>query len=357
MWILQRKSLYRKGRSLILTEVQMYKVVLDVMGGDLAPSSTLQGAELALQKFNDLHLYLVGKESLLKEWKGRDRVSLVFTDEFVEMDESPKDVLKKKKNASIFKGLELLKNGDAEAFVSAGNSGAVVAGAIFILGRLEGVRRPAIATLLPTLKDPFVLIDAGANVDSKPFDLFQFGVMGNIFIEKIWKRKNPKIALLSIGEEIGKGNTLVKRTHQLFTKSSLNYVGNIESKDIFKGEVDVVVCDGFIGNVCLKLSEGLAEVILEMLKNEIKTSFLYLLGMKLAEGAIKRFKKKADWREHGGAPLLGVKGNVIIAHGRSDAVAIKNAIKVAINSIKSNLVKQLENAIKKTLDIEEEKWV
>ncbi len=332
----------------------MYRVVLDVMGGDLAPSSALKGAELALQRFPELHLYLVGKEEILKDWEGRERISLLFTEEVVKMEESPKDALKKK-NASIFKGLELLKNGEADAFVSAGNSGAVVAGAIFILGRLEGVRRPAIATLLPTLRNPFVLIDSGANVDSKPFDLFQFGVMGSIFIEKIWKRKNPKIALLSIGEETGKGNTLVKKTHQLFTKSKLNYVGNIESRDIFKGDVDVVVCDGFIGNICLKLSEGLAEVILEMLKNEVKTSFIYLLGMKLAEGAIKKFKKKADWREHGGAPLLGVKGNVIIAHGRSDALAIANAIKVAMNSIRFNLVEQLEKAIIETLEVEEKR--
>ncbi|PMP97671.1 MAG: phosphate acyltransferase PlsX, partial [Thermodesulfobacterium geofontis] len=271
----------------------MYKVVLDVMGGDLAPLSTLKGAQLALQKFPDLHLCLVGKKSVLKDFEGLKRVSLYYTEEVVGMEESPKDVLKKKKDASIFKGLEILKSGEAQAFVSAGNSGAVVAGAIFILGRLEGVRRPAIATLIPSLKDPFVLIDAGANVDSKPFDLFQFGVMGSIFIEKIWKRKNPKIALLSIGEESGKGNILVKKAHQLFINSDLNYLGNIESKDIFRGEIDVVVCDGFIGNICLKLSEGLAEVILEMLKNEVKNSFLYLLGMRLAEGAIKNFKKKA----------------------------------------------------------------
>jgi len=332
----------------------MYKVVLDVMGGDLAPSSTLQGAELALQSFPELHLYLVGKESVLKDWKRKERVSLCYAEEVVKMEETPKNALKKK-NSSIFKGLELLKNGEAQAFVSAGNSGAIVAGAIFTLGRLEGVRRPAIATLIPTLKEPFVLIDAGANVDSKPFDLFQFGLMGSIFLEKVWKRKNPKIALLSIGEETGKGNTLVKKTHQLFTNSHLNYVGNIESKDIFWGDVDVVVCDGFIGNICLKLSEGLAEVILEMLKNEVKNSFVYLLGMRLAKGAIKNFRKKADWREYGGAPLLGVKGNVIIAHGRSDPKAIKNAIKVAINFIKFNLIEQLETAITKTLEVEEKK--
>ena len=333
----------------------MYKVVLDVMGGDFAPSSTLKGAELALKKFPELYLYLVGKESVLKSWEGKKRVSLYYTEEVVKMEESPKVALKRKKEASIFKGLELIKNGEAQAFVSAGNSGAIVGGAIFILGRLEGVRRPAIATLLPSLKDPFVLIDAGANVDSKPFDLFQFGVMGSIFLEKVWGRKNPKIALLSIGEETGKGNTLVKKAHQFFIESNLNYVGNIESRDIFWGDVDVVVCDGFIGNICLKLSEGLAEAILEMLKNEVKNSFIYLLGMKLAKGAIKSFRKKADWREHGGAPLLGVKGNVIIAHGRSDAVAIENAIRVAINFIKFDLVNRLENAIAKTVGGVEEK--
>jgi glycerol-3-phosphate acyltransferase PlsX len=331
----------------------MYRVVLDVMGGDFAPFSTLKGAELALQKFPELHLCLVGKETVLKSFKNEERVSLYYTEEVVGMDESPKDALKKK-NASIFKGLELLKNREAQAFVSAGNSGAIVAGAIFILGRIEGVRRPAIATLIPSLKEPFVLIDSGANVDSKPFDLFQFGLMGSIFLEKVWKRKKPKIALLSIGEEMGKGNILVKKAHQLFISSNLNYVGNVESRDIFRGDVDVVVCDGFIGNICLKLSEGLAEVILEMLKSEVKNSFIYILGMKLAEGAIKNFKKKADWREHGGAPLLGVKGNVIIAHGRSDAIAIKNAIKVAIDFIKFNPIEHLEKAIIETLKIEEE---
>ncbi len=331
----------------------MYKVALDVMGGDYAPHSTLKGAELALKKFPDLYLLLVGKESILKSWEGRKRVSLYYTEETIGMDESPKAALKEKKEASIFKGIELVKKGLAQAFVSAGNSGAIVAGAIFILGRLEGVRRPAIATLMPTLKKPIVLIDAGANVDSKPFDLLQFGVMGSVFLEKIWGRKNPKISLLSIGEESGKGNTLVKKAHELFLNSKLNYIGNIESKDIFWGETDVVVCDGFIGNICLKLSEGLAEVILEMLKNEVKNSFLYLLGMRLAKGALENFKKKADWREHGGAPLLGVKGNIIIAHGRSDAVAIENAIKVAMTFIKINLVDRLSKAISEMIKMEE----
>jgi len=327
----------------------MYKVVLDVMGGDFAPSSTLEGAKEALKTFPELYLYLVGKKSVLKSWENEERVKVYYTEEVVEMDELPGEALRKKKSASIFKGLELVKNGEAQAFVSAGNSGAIVAGSIFILGRLKGVRRPAIATLLPTLKDHFVLIDAGANVDCKPIDLFQFGIMGSIFFQIICKKNNPpKIGLLSIGEEIGKGNTLVKKAHELFLKSNLNYIGNIEGREIYFGNADVVVCDGFIGNVCLKLSEGLAEAIIQMVKKEVKKSFISLLGIALAEKALKNFKKKADWREYGGAPLLGVKGNVIIGHGRSDALAIKNAIKQAINFIKTDLVEKLASAIKES---------
>jgi len=330
----------------------MHRVVLDAMGGDFAPQEILKGAELALKENPDLFLYLVGRPEAIKDFKN-ERVELVFSEEVVKMDEPPGEALRKKKGASIFKGLELVKSGKAHAFVSAGNSGAVAAGSIFILGRIKGVRRPAIATLLPSLKKPFVLIDAGANVDSKPLDLFQFGLMGSLFLERVWNYKNPKVALLSIGEETGKGNSLVKKTHQLFTSSKLNYVGNIESRDMYKGEIDVVVCDGFIGNICLKLSEGVAEVVTAMLKEEVKKCIFAMLGMALARRALKNFKKRTDWREYGGAPLLGVKGVVIIAHGRSDRIAIKNAIKVAITGIKSDLVDKIESAIKENLVKEE----
>jgi len=331
----------------------MYRIVLDVMGGDFAPEASLKGAQLALQSFSDLHLILTGPREVLKDFPSSERVSFQFAEEFVRMDEAPGEALKKKRGATIFQGLELLKKGEAQAFISAGNSGAVVAGSIFILGRLTGVRRPAIATLLPTLREPLVLIDAGANVDSRAYDLYQFGLMASLFLESIWKRPRPKVALLSIGEETGKGNQLVKEAHKLFSQSSLNYFGNIEGRDIYKGLVDVVVCDGFIGNICLKLSEGLAETILEMLKNEVKKSYLYLFGMYLSKGALRAFKKRTDWREYGGAPLLGVKGNVIIAHGKSDAYAIKNAIKQALEFARLNLYQQLERAIEENpLEVE-----
>lgn len=327
----------------------MFRIVLDVMGGDFAPDAILKGAKLALESFPDAHLILVGPEKVLQSFPLSKRVNYVFTEEFVRMDESPGEALKKKREASIFKGLELLRDGVADALVSAGNSGAVVAGSIFILGRIPGVRRPAIATLLPTLKEPMVLIDAGANVDSKAYDLYQFALMASLFLETIWGRPNPKIALLSIGEESGKGNQLVKEAHKLFSNSTLNYYGNIEGRDLYKGLVDVVVCDGFIGNICLKLSEGLAETILEMLKNEVKKSYLYLIGMYLSKGALSAFKKRTDWREYGGAPLLGIKGNVIISHGKSDAYAIKNAVKKALEFAKIGLYKKLEIAIKENL--------
>lgn len=332
----------------------MYRVILDVMGGDYAPQAILKGAELALKAFPDLTLVLVGKEEVLKSYHNVERVEILPAENYIRMEESPSEALKKKKSASIFKGLEWLKEGKAHAFVSAGNSGAIVAGSIFILGRISGVRRPAIATLLPTLKEPMVLIDAGANVDSKAYDLYQFGLMASLFLENIWKRSSPKVALLSIGEESGKGNQLVKEAHKLFKNSNLNYFGNIEGRDLYKGEVDVVVCDGFIGNICLKLSEGLAETIMEMLKSEVKKSYLYLLGMILSKGALQAFKKKTDWREYGGAPLLGVKGNVIISHGKSDAYAIKNAIRQALHFAKIELYKKLEKAIEEN-SLEEEK--
>jgi glycerol-3-phosphate acyltransferase PlsX len=332
----------------------MVSVVLDLMGGDFAPHSTLKGVNLALRELPEVELYLVGPSSILEKAPQSERVKLVESgDEVVTMEDQPYEALKRKRRASLFVGLDLLAKGEAQAFVSAGNSGAVVAGSIFILGRLKGVRRPAIATMLPTLKLPMVLIDAGANVDSKPYDLYQFGLMASLFLEKIWQREKPRIALLSIGEEQGKGNQLVKKAHQLFLKSNLNYVGNIEGRDLYLGEVDVVVCDGFIGNICLKLSEGLAETIMTMLKEEVKKSFRSILGMYLAKPALASFKKKTDWREYGGAPLLGVRGNVIISHGKSDAVAIKNAIHQAYKFAKINLWERLESAISE-FAIEEE---
>jgi glycerol-3-phosphate acyltransferase PlsX len=245
------------------------------------------------------------------------------------MDESPFDAIRRKKDSSIMKAFALHKEGRADAVVSAGNSGATLAAAIKLLGRLEHVSRPGIAGIFPTLKGPVVMMDVGANVDCRSHNLFQFGVMATAFSQVLFGLEQPRVGLLSIGEEGGKGNVLVKKSHELFQQSSLNYIGNVEGRDTFQGDVDVMVCDGFVGNVCLKLSEGLAEAVMGMLGEEISKSFKAKLGYLLARDAFVSLKKRVDYAEYGGAPLLGIQGNAIICHGRSSAVAIKNAIRVA----------------------------
>jgi glycerol-3-phosphate acyltransferase PlsX len=231
----------------------------------------------------------------------------------------------------------LAQDGEVDAVVSAGNSGATMASAVKSLGRLEGVSRPGIAGIFPTLKKPLTMVDVGANVDCRPKHLFQFGVMGAAFSSLLIGEERPRIGLLSIGEERGKGNILVKKTHELLTHSSLNYIGNVEGRDTFQGDVDVIVCDGFVGNVCLKLSEGLAEAMVSMLRDEIAKNFKAQVGYLLARKAFAKFKQRTDYAEYGGAPLLGLDGTAIICHGRSNALAIKNAINIAAEMVDKKL--------------------
>ena len=323
-------------------------VAVDAMGGDFAPQAVVQGVLKALEIYPDIGVFLVGQEEKIKpllKRRAKKRLRLCPASQVVAMDEAPIGALRTKPDSSIRKAFELVKNGEAQALVSAGNSGAVVATALFVLGRLAGVSRPAIATVLPTVKDHAVLIDAGANVDCKPHHLLQFAYMGAVFAREILGRKDPRVGLLSIGEEGGKGNTLVKRTHKFLSLSNLNYVGNIEGRDIYQGEVDVIVCDGFVGNVCLKLSEGLAEALMSMMIQEVRRSKRAQLGFALARSALINFKKRVDWRERGGAPLLGVEGAVIISHGRSDARAISNAIGVARDLVLQRVVQRLKQAL------------
>jgi len=326
----------------------VYRVAVDAMGGDFAPQAVVKGALRALKNFPKLAIYLVGREEEIRAYLPRrkpKRLEIVPASQVVAMDDSPIDALRSKPDSSIRRAFELAKSGEAQAVVSAGNSGAVLATALFLLGRLSGVSRPAIATVLPTIKKNAVLIDSGANVDCKPQHLVQFATMGAVFCEQILGLPSPRVGLLSIGEEGGKGNTLVKRTHKLLSESSLNYVGNIEGRDIYKGEVDVIVCDGFVGNICLKLSEGLAEALMAMMAQEVYQKRLAQMGFLLARGALKRFKKRIDWRERGGAPLLGIDGVVIISHGRSDETAIQNAIGTAGEFIEQQLVEKLRQAL------------
>ena len=322
-------------------------IAVDAMGGDRGASIAVAGAIEASECGS--FVTLVGDEKpLLREMEkqggGNDRVSVYPASEVVGMDESPADSIRKRKDSSIRVAFNLVKEGKADAVVSAGNSGATLGTAMFTLGRIKGVR-PAIATLMPTLKEPSMLIDVGANVDCKPVNLLHFGLMASIYMEEMLNRNNPRIGLLSIGEEDSKGNIQVKHAYDLLADSSLNFIGNVEGRDIFMGDVDVIVCDGFVGNVCLKLSEGLAESVMQMLRNEIEGNLMAGFGYMLAKPAFRSFKKKVDYSEYGGAPLLGIKGTAIICHGRSGARAFKNAIGLAGSLVSINLHAKLAKSI------------
>lgn len=326
-------------------------IALDAMGGDHGPEELIAGALLAVEQA-DLHVTLVGDQALLGSILGRRgpgssaavRIRIVHSSQVVEMNEHPVEAVRKKKDSSIMVAVDLVRKGEADAVVSAGNSGATMAATVRVLGRLEGISRPGIASFFPTLKKPVVLMDVGANVDCRPLHLYQFAVMASCF-SRIFDIGNPRIGLLTIGEEGGKGNQLVKETYALLKNSSLNFVGNVEGRDVFRGDVDVIVCDGFVGNICLKMSEGLAEAAMQMLRNEIVKSLPAKIGYLLARPAFNRFRKRVDYAEYGGAPLLGINGVGIVCHGSSSDQAIKNAILEARKMVKH----QVNAAILKSL--------
>lgn len=309
------------------------KIAVDAMGGDHAPREVVLGAVQAAREM-DLPVILVGREELLRDelrslGAGGERIEVAHASEVVEMCEVPGVAIRKKKHSSIRVGLNLVAEGHASAFVSAGNSGAVMAGALYILRKIRGIDRPAITATIPTPSGPIVLIDAGANVGCKPAHLLQFGFMGDAYAQKVLGIAHPRIGLVSIGEEESKGTDLTRETGLLFRRTGLNYVGNVEGRDFFNGKADVFVCDGFVGNVALKTMEGMASALGHFLKHEIEKSVMAKLGVLFAGGAIRQVKRRLDYTEYGGAPLLGVKGGVMICHGASDAKAMKNAIRSA----------------------------
>lgn len=310
------------------------KIALDAMGGDHAPGATVGGAVEAVGEDPSIKVILVGDEASISNELSRIKhppanISIRHASEVVEMHEPPSQAIRRKKDSSIRRALELVKDGEADGAVSAGNSGATMAVALLALGKSEGVDRPAIAIAMPTLQKPFVLIDAGANVDCNAVNLLQFALMGNAYSKHIMHRTEPRVALLSIGEEESKGNELTKGAFKLLKGAEINFTGNIEGKEIFIGNADVVVCDGFIGNVFLKASEGLAEVMMEMLGREVRKLAAGRLGYFFLKGALRNFRRETDYSEYGGAPLLGINGTCFISHGRSTPKAIKNAIKAA----------------------------
>ena len=330
------------------------KIYLDAMGGDHAPQATVEGAKEALTNFPDLTLELAGPAETVEREVARVfadapalRERLVLTDcpEVITNDESPVMAVRRKKNSAIVDGMLKLREGAVDAFVSAGSTGAVLSGGMFRLGRIKGIDRPALAPLLPNGKDFFLLIDCGANVDCRPEYLAQFALMGNAYMQGMRGIENPRIGLVNNGAESEKGCALTKAAYELLSHSGLNFVGNVEARDITGDMADVIVCDGFVGNVILKFMEGVAGTLMGIIKKEITADLRGKIGALLAKPAFKRVKKTMDYTEVGGAPLLGVCGNVVKAHGSSNAHAVACAVKQAVLMVRADVVGKIEQRL------------
>ena len=320
----------------------MTKIAVDAFGGDYAPEQIVDGA-LQAAASEGIDIILTGDERKLKPLlngrAGREKIEIVHAPEVILMDESPVEAVRRKKNSSLAAAATLVKNGRAGALVSAGSTGATMAAALFIIKRIKGIERPAITSLMPTLKGTKLIVDVGANVDCRPKQLLQFAQMGSVYAEQVLKLHRPRVGLLNIGHEPGKGNQLAQEVFKLLKEAPLNFVGNIEGRDISRGDIDVVVCDGFVGNVVIKFAEGLAEALFAMMKQEFTSNLPGKLGALLLKPGLRRIKRQVDYTEYGGAPLLGVQGVVIIAHGGSNAKAVKNAIRAAQAGVAHGIVK------------------
>lgn len=323
------------------------------MGGDHGPAPILEGALQAVRE-SGVEVILVGDESTLREQLSRLRISdprltVRHASQVVEMHESPAQMARKKRDSSIWVATELVKTREADAIVSAGNTGASMVASFFLLGVIKGVERPAIATSLPTLTGTAIMLDVGANVDCEAAHLMQFALMGNEYGKYLFGKTNPRIGLLSIGEEDSKGNEVTKEAFALLKASPINFIGNVEGRDVYSGAADVIVCDGFIGNVALKISEGVADTIKKLLMKEIAGSRLGRLAYLFLAGPLMRLRRRIDYAEFGGAPLLGVNGVCMICHGRSSAKAIKNAIARAKGLAESRLHELIQRDIEESL--------
>ncbi|AXX93363.1 phosphate acyltransferase [Malaciobacter molluscorum LMG 25693] len=323
----------------------MIKIAIDAMGGDFGPEPIVDGLVAALRSNTNFKAIAVGdKEELLNLIPSNflSRIEIVDTKDVISMSDSATDALKRK-DSTIYRAIELVKEGTADAVVSAGHSGATMSLATLRIGRIKGITRPAIATLMPTIENHNTLVlDVGANVDCDAKNLFEFAVMGQIYAQDVLKQEEPIVGLLSNGEEASKGNEVTKEAFKLISKIP-NFAGNVEGSDIFKGSVDVVVCDGFIGNILLKTAEGVADTIGTIIKKSLKRSLISIAGAVLMRKVFKKLKVRVDYAEYGGAPLLGIKAPVIIAHGKSNAKAVKNAIFQAITAASSNLNINIED--------------
>lgn len=327
------------------------RIAVDGMGSDNSPQAEVKGCVDALKEFSDIEIFITGKEEeLIKEFSKYDydksKVTIIDAKEVILPSETPTMALRKKKDSSIVKALKLVKDKECDAVLSAGSTGAFLAGSTLIVGRIKGIERPALAPVMPGKNGPFMIIDAGANVDSKASYLVQFAKMGEIYFKTVMENKNPKVGLVNIGAEEEKGNELTKETHKLLkAEEAINFIGNVEPREISTGNVEVLVCDGFVGNTILKMYEGTAETILTMIKEEIMSSVISKIGAVFLSGTFKSLKKKMDYKEYGGAPFLGVNGICIKAHGSSDGKAFKNAIGQARRFYNNNLIDKIKEEI------------
>ena len=331
------------------------RIILDGMGGDNAPASVVEGAVLASREI-DHEIVIVGKEEIisaeLKKHKyDISKITIVDATEVITNDDAPVRAVRSKKDSSIVKGINMVKSGEGDVFISAGSTGALLSGGLFLLGRIQGIDRPALASVYPIIGGKAsLLLDAGANAECKPNNLLEFGIMGNIYMEKVIGREKPRVGLVNVGAEAAKGNTLTKAAYELLEQSLMNFIGKVEAREVPKGACDVIVADGFTGNVILKLTEGLAWNILQTIKKKFTDGLKAKFGAALLIDKLGELKKEFDYSEYGGAPILGVKGPIVKMHGSSKAPAVKNTILKAIPFVEEKVVETIQNSV---LEIEE----
>jgi len=329
------------------------------MSGEKEPSELIAGALKALKEEKEIELTLIGEYDIISEELAKTdfdskRLKIENSDEIITMDESPIKALRKKKNATVNVGAKLLKKSKIDAFISPGNTGSVMAAGLLRVGRIKGISRPPIAIQFPAVNGSTLVLDNGANTDCSPKNLKQFALMGQLYAENVMKIDNPKVALLNIGEEKTKGNNLTKESFEVLSNDQRikNFIGNVEGRDIFSNKVDVVVTDGFVGNIVLKTTEGAASFFLDLIKESFKTNLRSKIAAFLIKPYLKKVLNKIDYRQYGGAPLLGVNGVVIISHGGSDGTAIYNAIKAAKRTVKEDIVKLIKAELEKNEELE-----
>ncbi|MGN0715048.1 MAG: phosphate acyltransferase PlsX, partial [Anaerovoracaceae bacterium] len=327
----------------------------DGMGGDNAPAAVVEGAVLASKEIEH-EIQIIGQQELIQAELAKykydaKKITVIDAREVISNEEAPVRAVRSKKDSSIVRGINMVKKGEGDIFISAGSTGALMAGGLFILGRIQGIDRPALASIYPIVGSiPSLLVDAGANAECKPNNLLEFGIMGNIYMEKVLGRKNPRVGLVNLGAEAAKGSTLTKAAYDLLEHSDMNFIGNVEAREVPKGACDVIVADGFTGNVILKLTEGLAWNILKLIKSKFTDGAKAKLGAALLLDKMKELKKEFDYSEYGGAPILGVKGPIVKMHGSSSANAVKNTIIKGIPFVEEHVVDTIQNSV---LEIEE----